>query len=177
MAAGLSVRKRERMFARLDRDGDGVVDERDVHDHIDLLLTAFGIAVDAPEAVRFHSWGDRLWEALSRAEAGGRRLITRAGYVDLIDGQLVEQVYVPMNRTLFAIADADGDGDGFVTRAELAAALGIDGMSDPDLHAALHRLDRDGDGRISRTDLDQATRELFLSEDPEAVGNLLLGSS
>jgi len=173
MTASLQVRKREKIFSKLDADGDGVIDKTDVQHHIGGFLAKFGVPPSSPKAHELHESGDQLWQALSRLDGDGNQVITREEYVTAIDDGMVEQTYIAMNGIFFKVVDANGDG--LITEEELVKATSKAGLSAKDVHAAFREIDADGDGSITRAEWDQATRDLLLSGDPKSPGSMLLG--
>jgi Ca2+-binding EF-hand superfamily protein len=173
MTTGLQVRKREKIFSQLDTDNDGMIGEADVQKHITGFLEKFVVPPKSPKAQELHEAGHLLWQELSGLDADKTQTISMEEYVGAIDNDMVERTYVSMNGIFFKVVDADNDG--LITEDELVAALVRVGMEAQDVRKAFRELDEDGDGGISRTEWDRATREMLLSSDSNAPGSLLLG--
>jgi Ca2+-binding EF-hand superfamily protein len=173
MAGDLHIRKREKIFSKLDTDRDGVIKEADIKDHIGGFLTKFSVPPNSPEAQKLHEAGGRLWQELKLQDGDGDGAITKDEYVRSVDNDRVEQLYITMNESFFAVIDSNGDG--LITENELVEALKPAGMTAKDVHNAFQKLDADHDGKISRDEWDQVTDEILTSSDPAAPGSLLMG--
>jgi hypothetical protein len=79
-----------------------------------------------------------------------------------------------------AIADAvmkaaDTNVDGVLSQAEYVAMYGVLGVAPEQSAPAFARLDIDGDGVVSHEEYRTAIVDFYLSTDPDAPGNYLLG--
>jgi Ca2+-binding EF-hand superfamily protein len=183
MIGDLQRRKASYYFALLDDDENGFVEADDFERRADRLAESRG--VDDPEARaelrhRVMSWWEHLcaladlddddritrgewqtyWEALQASverddEEGARtrRSLERAA-----------------RRTFEAMNTTDTDPVTEAEYTEWLSAWGVEGGT-----AAFERLDRDGTGVLTEDDLVAATKEFYLSNDPDAPGNALYG--
>jgi len=69
----------------------------------------------------------------------------------------------------------DHDRDGRIAEADFVTNLRAYGQGEEPARAAFKKLDRDGDGHLSKEELLAAVEEFFFSEDPAARGNWLIG--
>ena len=112
--------------------------------------------VDNDERVTQREW-QRYWQGLQAA-------------VEDPNEAVLDELERAARATFRSIKVDDGDQ---VTQAEYAewlAAWGVD-----DAEAPFDRLDRDNTGGLTEEDLVQAVREFYLSNDPDAPGNVLYG--
>jgi hypothetical protein len=112
--------------------------------------------VDNDERVTQREW-QRYWQGLQAA-------------VEDSNEAVLNELERAARATFRSIKVDDGDE---VTQAEYAewlAAWGVD-----DAEAPFNRLDRDNTGGLTEADLVQAVREFYLSNDPDAPGNVLYG--
>ncbi len=116
-----------------------------------------------------------LWE-IADADNDGR--IDEAEYKTTFTALVLErpdafdEVYLPFIDALIDIADSDGDAR--LDQAEHARLFGAFlSVSEKDSAESFRMLD--GDGILTRQEIQKAVREYYCSEDPEAPGNWLLG--
>jgi juvenile hormone diol kinase len=69
----------------------------------------------------------------------------------------------------------DRDQDGYMTAAEFAEVYAVFDLAADDAHRAFTRMDVDGDGRIPKDEGLRLVREFYLSDDPDADGNVFFG--
>lgn len=69
----------------------------------------------------------------------------------------------------------DKDRDGRISHAEFLGATAVFGQTPGGAEEAFSHLDRDGDGYINLDEWLRDTEEFFMSDDPNAPGNWLLG--
>jgi Ca2+-binding EF-hand superfamily protein len=69
----------------------------------------------------------------------------------------------------------DRDGSGTLSQDEYVGMYKALGIPPSTSSEAFRRLDRNSDGQISRAEFNQALLEYYLSADPDAPGNWLLG--
>ncbi|MEV0617464.1 EF-hand domain-containing protein [Nonomuraea sp. NPDC050404] len=121
------------------------------------------------------------WEVLNEAGApdarqrvGLRPFITAMRTHIAPDAKTVERIVMPIIDALMNALDTDKSGmltaDEYVRMYE---ALGIDPATS---RPAFQRLDRNGSGTITHEEFRTAIEEFYLSADPDAPGNWLLGS-
>ncbi len=169
------------VFTILDVNADGVITYDDI--------TAIGTRVcgqlhiaGSPQAAailgRYASW----WEQLrADCDADGDGRISRAEFAHAMlsgggDGQA--NYNQQLGKQVSLLADAmDADGDGFIEATEYLALFGAAPDLDPQVvQAAFERLDTNGDGRISREELQAGAARLFLSSDRAHPGTSILGN-
>lgn len=171
--------KLDRAFAHLDVDGDGQIEREDVLALGARLLIGFGEAPTSPKGKDVLAALDVLWDELLDELDLGRdgRLTTD----DFRDG--MAEAFVHGGRydpVLGAAVDAvvrlcDRDDDGEIGRDELRTLHEAFGLGENATDVALSKLGLDGSGRISRAELQEAAREYYTGDDPEAPGNWLFG--
>lgn len=178
MNSTMTDQKFSLLFGWFDQDQDGQLTEQD------LQATAAVFAQVAPEQdlanrTAIHTAFGQWWQLLLKhADTDGDGQVSRAEF----SAAMADSVTAPANfeSAVMAIADAviaaaDTNVDGVLSRAEYVAlyrALGVpEELSGP----AFERVDRNGDGVISRDEYRAAIVEFYLSTDPNAPGNYLLG--
>ncbi len=166
------------LFDWFDRDLDGHLTEQD------LRATAAVFAQVAPQEdlanrTAIHTAFGQWWRLLLEyADSNGDGQVSREEFI----GAMADSVTAPANfqSAVMDIADAvidatDTNMDGVLSRAEYVAlyrALGVpEELSGP----AFERVDLNGDGVISRHEYRAAIVDFYLSTDPDAPGNHLLG--
>jgi hypothetical protein len=69
----------------------------------------------------------------------------------------------------------DRDHDGRLSIVEYVALNGCYGISEEAAHEAFRHLDPAGTGLLNTEEVTKRVREFFLSDDPEAPGNWIIG--
>jgi Ca2+-binding EF-hand superfamily protein len=180
MTTELLATKYAKLFANVDRDGDGYAGLNDILDLGTRVLTAFAVS---PATATGKSYLDALkthWDVLtsnSQPDALGR--ITLEQFQEAAEAVYAsaggyDQVVVPLVEATLGILDSDGDG--VVGATEFTTLLQAVGTSPPDqISMAFQALDPDGSGSMTADQLRIATREFFTSTEPDAPGNMIFG--
>lgn len=179
MLSELHDRKAVHYFNLIDEDGNGIVEASDFALRAQRLATAQNVTTEGRrEELREQvvTWWDHIciiadfdgdarvtlseWKAYWRSIQRG---VER-------DDQTLQTLHRAARSTLRAV---DRDDNGRITRSEYAAwldAWGGEGSDD-----AFNQLDRGGKGFLNEEDLVVAVQEFYLSDNPEAPGNVLYG--
>lgn len=70
----------------------------------------------------------------------------------------------------------DRDQDGAMTAVEFSEVYAVFNLPAAEAEAAFAQMDESDDGRIHKTDALRLVREFYLSDDPEAAGNIFFGA-
>lgn len=179
MTIDSQARKFSYVFTWFDQNGDGWL-TRDDFEKIAGLFTALADEKDqknktAMKSAFMHWWGLLL-------EAGEGTPGEKIGEPEFIR-IMKSSVIAPENfeNAVGGIADGligalDRDGNGSLSREEYVRMYDALGVPPATSGEAFKRLDRDGSGEISYAEFRQAIVEFYLSADPNAPGNWLLGS-
>jgi Ca2+-binding EF-hand superfamily protein len=171
--------KLARMFALLDLNGDGFVEQADYRRRVEAFAALRGWTSGAPERERNLAHALDEWESLreSADEDGDGRVsqaeFLRYGATFLDDRDAVRSYARGDVQLLFDAMDRDGDGR--ITVDEYREYLQVCGADAAAADGFFRYADVDGDGRMTRAEIAHAFEEFFLSTDPSAAGNLLFG--
>jgi len=178
VATDFQRRKLEKVFASFDPDADGVIDELDLLAMAQVWCDTYGAAPNSADWRGIHAAALAMWRSLRAglgAPADGK--LTTDEWVAAMDSpffpKFVDDAAIPFSMAVFAAADKDGDGR--ITAAEMFAGQSRTGMTEAETRAAFEQLDGDGDGFVTAQEYVEAARDFYLSEDPEAAGNLIAG--
>jgi Ca2+-binding EF-hand superfamily protein len=179
MATELQRRKLEKVFASFDVDEDGVIEETDFTAMAQIWCETYDVAPRSEGWRTIHGHAQKLWRDMRGSiDADGAKRVTREEWVSWIDKpdfpEFVETAAIPFSMAVFHVADSDRDGR--ITMEEMMAAQNKAGMSEEETRVVFAKLDTDNDGYVTAEEYIQAAREFYLSDDPDAPGNLIAGS-
>ncbi len=182
MSDDLPERNIDAIFALLDADADGVITFDDLAAlgiRVCEQLRIAGSAQTAAILDGYASWWEQL-QADCDADGDGR--ISRAEFAQVMlcgDGDRQGHYSQRTGKLICLFADAmDADGDGFIEPTEYLALFGAAPGLDPQIvEAAFERLDADGDGRISREELQAGVAQALLRGDQVLPGTNIPGQS
>ncbi|MEI5101779.1 EF-hand domain-containing protein [Streptomyces sp. PmtG] len=178
MTEDVKAQKFSTLFRWFDRNGDGRL-TRDDFQSMAELFTGLAREDDKENAAAMRDAFDAWWRVLlAHGDTDGDGRVSREEFITVMEANVTAPRH--FEEAVLAIVDAlmrtlDTDQDGALSRAEYVRmydALGI-----PPLHseAAFRLLDRDGDGSLSHAEFRSAITDFYLSADPKAPGNWLLG--
>ncbi len=181
MLGNLQRRKAAHYFDLIDEDSNGLIEPADFQRRADRLAEAFGVT-DEAERDRLRRRLSLWWEHLATlADANDDGRITREEWemywerfkvaVSMGSNRKSIGKLVRVARHTFRAIDRSGSGR--ITEEEFSSWLEA---WDIDQHEMVfRRLDRDDKGYLVEEDLTEATKEFYLSNDPDAPGNVLYG--
>ncbi|CAM5457259.1 EF-hand domain-containing protein [Streptomyces abikoensis] len=136
---------RERVFAMMDADGDGVITAHDYLSRVDRAVRATERTEDDPLVVTARAEARKAWGAMD-ADGDGR--LTFGEYNAWVGADKFDNVCRFALGSLFDLADTDGDGE--VDKAEFTLLRTALNNAPGNAAAAFDALDADGDGRVGR---------------------------
>lgn len=180
MTMDLQVKKFNYVFTWFDQNRDGWL-TRDDFEKIAEIFTAVADEDDhknkAAMTRAFMHWWDLLLAASdgTPGEKIGNAEFLRIMHSSIIAPQNFENAVGGIADGLIAALDRDGNGS--LSREEYVRMYDALGVPPTTSTEAFKRLDRDGSGEISYAEFRQAIVEFYLSVDPNAPGNWLLGAT
>lgn len=181
MLSDFQRRKLTAQFRLNDLSGNGYMERADFEEYAARICQSLGLAPGSSEyemvrAQTLESWDNEQLKAFD-ADGDGRISLEEhiASYsVSLNDPALFQQLTVQYTQTILGLWDQDRDGK--LNVDEYAKLLWCYGGQDQAAREAFRRLDRDGDGYLDVGEIVEAVKEFYLSDDPDAPGNWLLGA-
>lgn len=180
MLTELQTKKLTNLFNLYDADSNGLLDEQDYARVAQNAARAIGYEPGTAEYDTLHTAYMGIWQGvcqLTDTTAEGQLTLTKFlnGYANLISQkELFAAVILDMAKTTIEFQDRNKDGK--VEEDEHTAYAMAHNISRAAALESFRRLDRDGDGYLTRAELAQNIEEFFVSDDPQAPGNWLLGS-
>ncbi len=172
-------RKLTRAFQNYDYNKDGFVERRDyeqaaqgIADHLGLPS---GSEVREKHTVEFMAG----WEQIRQvADQDGDDRVTLDEFLTvnefvLSHREIFERLILGTAENLMSWQDKDKDGR--VSWDEFLGSVLVFGQTQAEAEEAFRHLDRDADGYLDKEEWLRNTEEFFLSDDPDAPGNWLLG--
>lgn len=175
----LRTRKLDRVFG-IYASSDGVITADSYAAYIDRIRTEFGWEQDDPRFVALRDQLHQQW-AFLLATAGSDGVVTRAAHHALM-GAMIDQSVASGDTSAFDatatqwFALLDRDGDGKVGVADFQIFLNIDNLPHVAAAAVLAPFDGDDDEHVTEAEMVLAHQEFWVSNDPDAKGNQLLGA-
>jgi Ca2+-binding EF-hand superfamily protein len=179
MLTDFQKKKLTTWFRICDADGNGVLERSDYEQMTSRLIAANGLQAGSPAADRIRATYMDAWsktEQLADADHDGK--ITLEEFLRGLGGILADKnLYQHLVTDLATnIVDmTDHDRDGRIVEADFVTNLRAYGQAEEAARVAFGKLDRDGDGYLTKGELLAAVEEFCFSEDPEARGNWLIG--
>jgi Ca2+-binding EF-hand superfamily protein len=180
MLTELQKRKLTALFYHHDMDKDGYLARDDYEEYARRMCDALGFAPGSPEHDAVYTQTLAAWDTnvLSAFDKDGDNRVSLeehlAAYdVSINDPVLHKQLQSEYANSLLQMWDRDGDAR--LSAAEYVALLGCYGIPEDVAQGAFEHLDQNGDGYLSTEECRKAVEEFFLSNDPEAPGNWLIG--
>ena len=176
MLTDLQTRKHTRMFNAFDADHSGYLEFADLEAHFTNLAQMSEIAAGSPAYDELESGYRAIWDDLSRfadTNRDERVLLDEwlAYCSDVVQSpDTFEQGIGAISRLSTKLLDRDRDG--LISREEFAA---LRSPLDTDSTTVFQRFDLDGDGYVSGDEFVELFRQFFMSDDPDAPGNLWYG--
>ncbi len=171
------------MFELIDTDGNGVLEFADFQEVIDFLAEEREWDRSNRHYMKLVGTNRRLWRSLLKscnldADKEVSLMEWLAYHVKIFTAADFPNPEFQM--TLSSIADfffqmMDVDGDGQADREDYTIFCQAYGLPAEQAHRIYHLLDRDGNGTLSRDEVLALVREFYLSDDPDAPGNLFFG--
>ncbi|MBV9445830.1 MAG: hypothetical protein JO345_08040 [Streptosporangiaceae bacterium] len=178
MPSELRRRKLEKSFYSIDADHDDVIYDTDVIALAQMWCDIYDLPPRSPDWTAIHAAGQKVFREMpGTTGADGIKRITMQDWLSWADDPafpiFVERAAIPFSMAVFGAADKDNDNR--LTAEEMNPGQAQGGMSDDDTKVAFDVLDRDRDGYVTTQQYIEAQREFYLSDDPDAPGNLIAG--
>jgi Ca2+-binding EF-hand superfamily protein len=172
MTEGMHARKMSARFDTFDRDGDGLISQRDVEQMARAVLDEFEVSPDWGKGRAVLRGAGAFWRGLAdevddEFADGGR--LTRQQFIDAAKRALLDhpegfnRIVRPWTEASVAIADVAGDGE--ITLEQWGRLLRAMGGNDAAVKRRLKATDADGDGRLSVRDLLSTAQTYYTTDD------------
>lgn len=174
------------VFDLLDIDGNGVLEYEDFRLAVDTMCDERGWSNSHRRRTGLVRANRRLWDMMTRyLDADGDGNISLVEWLNFHfqaftqDPQLLNtlpELNGALNSTAHFFCDMlDSDGDGKVTDEDYVLFCEAYGVSEEEAGAGFALFDKNGDGILQITEVDDLIREFYLSTDPKAAGNIFFG--
>ena len=179
MLSDLQRRKWIARFNLLDADKNGYIEKADYDLMIARFAKSFNSLPSSESYQRLVKLYDLNWKALaSKADANKDGRVSRDEYLasveaDFMRGGAFERLSVPMGEEFFKMMDVNGDG--VVSSDECVRFFVSMGLKESDAKETFRRLDRNGNGELTKAEVFQAAKEFYTGDDPNAPGNWSYG--
>lgn len=179
MLTALQTRKLTRAFSLFDVDRNGFMEATDCELVVSATTQAMGYAIDSPEYVHYRTEYMAGWENLVQlGDSDGDQRLTVAEFCTAYDKMMANRaqfgaVIMGVVKTIVTLWDSNQDGQ--VSQPEYQAYMTAFHATDAEAAAAFRQLDRNSDGYLTTDELITNAEEFFLSSDPDAPGNWLIG--
>lgn len=180
MLSELQTRKLTRRFKVSDADNNNVIERIDFERIAERSAELWGWASDSPEYKKLHANLMGWWSGMqAAADVDQSNQITLQEWLDYHDRIIHDPALY--QATIGAVIEFDLqvydlDGDGALNLGDYAAFFKSLGLSKEAAAEVFPKLDRNGDGFISRSELLQLVDEFFRGDDPQAAGNWMMGA-
>lgn len=179
MLTALQTRKLTRAFSLFDVDRNGFMERSDCELVVGATTQAMGYALGSPEYEAYHTEYMAGWDDLLQlGDSDHDQRLSLTEFCDAYGKMMAaparfNAVILSTVKTIISLWDSNKDGK--VSQSEYNAYLIAFHATEAEADAAFGRLDRNGDGYLTVDELIQSAEEFFLSDDPEASGNWLVG--
>ena len=179
MLTALQSRKLTRAFSLFDVDRNGFMEQADCELVVQATAQAMGYPLDSPEYQTYYTEYMAGWADLLRLGNGDNdQRLTQAEFLVAYDKMMAQPtqfaaVILGVVKTIVTLWDSNKDGK--VSQPEYHAYLTAFHATETEATEAFLRLDRNGDGYLTTDELIQNAEEFFYSDDPQALGNWLIG--
>jgi Ca2+-binding EF-hand superfamily protein len=180
MLSDFRRKKLTRIFTFYDADRDGFISRADFERLAHNLCRSYGYPEGSAQYNGLLAHQLAAWEGMRRmSDRDNDNRISLEEHLAGYDQMLTAGGPAAIQRIAeAAVALADRDGDGKVSEAEaiksqMAWAGG--GVTEEQARASFKMTDSDGDGFATAEDMRRMVEQYYMSEDPQAPGNWLLG--
>lgn len=178
MSQDLITRKYKHMFRRFDVDGSGSVNRSDFEKAPAWICGRLGQPLGSSVHKNLQSAYDLVWGLISGMDANGDGDLTEAewlaGWSNAVKSDSIQEVISQAADLVFDCVDTSGDGE--IGADEYSRWLCAHGATETDAASAFPKLDHNGDGQVSKTEMRQNVCEFYTSTSVDSRGNWLFGA-
>jgi juvenile hormone diol kinase len=179
MLTEFQKRKLTVLFHHQDMDHDGFLGKADYEQFVKRSGEVQKYPPGSAQYEAFYAQNMAVWEQVRQvADKDGDNRVSLEEFLEsydvtLSDEKLYDQFLTQYANSAFALWDRDGDGR--LSGVEYVAFSVCFGLGEEAAREAFRHLDRDGSGHLTTEEYLKRIGEFFLSEDPDAPGNWLVG--
>ncbi|MGC5345642.1 EF-hand domain-containing protein [Streptomyces sp. DT24] len=178
MTSAVKNQKFSILFDWFDQGGDGQLTQDDLRATAGVFARV-AAEDDHTNIGAMHNAFERWWQLLLKhGDTNGDGRVSRQEFITVMEANVTAPEH--FEGAVMAIIDAlmsalDTDGDGVLSRDEYVRMYDALGIPPETSGKAFTKLDLDGNGVISHGEFRTAISDFYLSADPDAPGNHLLG--
>ncbi|MBV7331009.1 EF-hand domain-containing protein [Chloroflexi bacterium TSY] len=168
-----------RLFHLYDVNNDGYLSREDYEEVVNNLAKSHGLSSDSSAYKNIYANYMAVWDLLRRYTDNNRDSVVSldeylARYdVLLRQNEVFDSIILTNAELIIEVTDTDGDGK--VSEEEFVVSLMCHNVSEEDARAAFRHLDVRRYGFLTRSEWLRHIEEFYKSEDPNALGNWLIG--
>ena len=180
MLTELQTKKLTYYFHTFDADKNGSLEKSDFDKVVNGVAKAYNITEDSETYKYISSTYGKRWEALAKeADTNADNKVTLDEWLtyqdNLLNNPESDFLWLKVASMFFNIQDIDKDGS--ISVEEYQVMYQIHEIGNDSLAAEIFaKLDFDGDGKIMKNDYLNLVADFYLSDNPQAPGNLFFGS-